>query len=115
VFNGMFAVAAIGSMMGLAGAGKGSREGIRMGVWGAAQAIAFAMGGFIGAAGVDVGRQVFAESSTAFLVVFAGEAALFVASALIALKIGSAADPAAEARLRPSFNPPEGETGHVKA
>jgi BCD family chlorophyll transporter-like MFS transporter len=65
VFNGIFAVAAIGSMMGLAGAGKGSREGIRMGVWGASQAIAFAAGGFLGAVGVDIGRQFFAETSTA--------------------------------------------------
>jgi MFS transporter, BCD family, chlorophyll transporter len=36
----MFAVAAIGSMMALAGEGRGRREGTRMGLWGAAQAIA---------------------------------------------------------------------------
>src|SRR6056297_1459985 len=36
-FNGMFAVAAIGSMMALAGEGRGAREGTRMGLWGAAQ------------------------------------------------------------------------------
>jgi MFS family permease len=35
--NGVFAVAAIGSMMGLAGDGAPGREGMRMGVWGAAQ------------------------------------------------------------------------------
>ena len=39
-FNGMFAVAAIGSMMALAGEGRDAREGTRMGLWGAAQAIA---------------------------------------------------------------------------
>ena len=39
-FNGMFAVAAIGSMMSLAGSGSKRREGTRMGLWGAAQAIA---------------------------------------------------------------------------
>ena len=44
VANGVFAVAAIGSMMALAGAGRGGREGVRMGLWGAAQAIAFALG-----------------------------------------------------------------------
>lgn len=119
VFNGMFAVAAIGSMMGLAGAGQsgaegGGREGIRMGVWGAAQAIAFAMGGFFGAVGVDIGRQVFAETSTAFLVVFALEAGLFVASALIAIRIGSSAA-AAEGRGRANFTSSTGETGHVQA
>lgn len=119
-FNGMFAVAAIGSMMGLAGAGKagangGGREGIRMGVWGAAQAIAFAMGGFFGAVGVDIGRQLFAETSTAFLVVFAIEGALFVASALIALRIGASEAVSADGRGRAPFNTSVGETGHVQA
>ena len=40
--NGIFAVAAIGSMMELAGQGQNAREGTRMGLWGAAQAIAAA-------------------------------------------------------------------------
>lgn len=85
-FNGMFAVAAIGSMMGLAGEGAGRSEGIRMGVWGAAQAVAFALGGFMGAVGVDVGRQLLATGD-AFALVFALEAALFLASAVIALRL----------------------------
>ena len=38
VANGAFTVAAIGSMMMLAGARGDSRQGIRMGIWGAAQA-----------------------------------------------------------------------------
>lgn len=115
-FNGIFAVAAIGSMMGLAGSSKdgetGGREGIRMGVWGAAQAIAFAAGGFFGAVGVDVGRQVFAQTSTAFLAVFAVEGLLFLASALIALTIGGAV---AAARPTNTFTSPVGGTGHVQA
>jgi MFS transporter, BCD family, chlorophyll transporter len=41
--NGVFAVGAIGSMMGMVGTGRRSREGVRMGLWGAAQAIAFAI------------------------------------------------------------------------
>ena len=44
-FNGVFAVAAIGSMMQLAGDGRADREGTRMGLWGAAQAIAAGFGG----------------------------------------------------------------------
>jgi len=48
-FNGMFAVAAIGSMMALAGQGREKREGTRMGLWGAAQAIAAGFGGLAGA------------------------------------------------------------------
>jgi MFS transporter, BCD family, chlorophyll transporter len=95
LFNGVFAVAAIGSMMGLAGEGETRREGVRMGVWGASQAMAFGLGGFLGAAGVDAGRSLFAQDSTAFLVVFAVEAALFVAAALIALRLGAPARTAA--------------------
>ena len=53
VSNGAFAVAAIGSMMGLAGTGAGSREGTRMGLWGAAQAIAFGLGGVAATLSVD--------------------------------------------------------------
>jgi len=82
--NGVFAVSAIGSMMGLAGAGEKSREGVRMGVWGAAQAGAFAIGGFLGAMGVDVLRGLLHESATAFLFVFCAEAIVFLASAVLA-------------------------------
>ncbi len=84
--NGVFAVAAIGSMMALAGGGGGSREGIRMGVWGAAQAVAFGLGGLIGAVGVDVGRWLTGSTAQAFVVVFGVEALLFVAAASLATK-----------------------------
>jgi len=86
-FNGMFAVAAIGAMMALAGQGRGSREGTRMGLWGAAQAIAAGFGGLLGAAAVDAMRGVLAGDASAFGAVFAFEASLFVLSALLALKV----------------------------
>ncbi len=86
--NGAFAVAAIGMMMALAVAGRKSREGIRMGLWGAAQAIAFGLGGFLGTAALDVTRALTGEVGTSFAIVFAGEAALFFVSALIATRIG---------------------------
>jgi len=54
--NGVFAVAAIGSMMTLASEGQSKREGTRIGLWGAAQAFAFGLGGFIGTVGVDLSR-----------------------------------------------------------
>jgi BCD family chlorophyll transporter-like MFS transporter len=82
--NGLFAVSAIGSMMGLAGAGRESREGVRMGVWGAAQAGAFAIGGFLGAVGVGVLRDEFHQAAPAFLFVFCTEAVVFLISALLA-------------------------------
>ncbi|UZK71152.1 BCD family MFS transporter [Sphingomonas sp. S1-29] len=86
--NGVFAVAAIGTMMALAGAAGDGRAGMRMGVWGASQAIAFGLGGLIGAVGVDWGRAVTGDDSAAFALVFGGEAALFVFAA--ALAIGAA-------------------------
>lgn len=82
--NGIFAVAAIGSMMALAGAGSGRTAGIRMGVWGAAQAIAFGLGGLIGAIGVDAARALLAGTGQAFQLIFGLEALLFLAAALLA-------------------------------
>jgi BCD family chlorophyll transporter-like MFS transporter len=91
--NGVFAVSAIGSMMGLAGGGETSRAGVRMGVWGAAQAGAFAIGGFLGAMGVDVLRGVLHQSAPAFLFVFCAEAAVFLASAILAGKLEAVPSP----------------------
>jgi BCD family chlorophyll transporter-like MFS transporter len=85
-FNGMFAVAAIGSMMALAADGKERREGTRMGLWGAAQAIAAGFGGLLGAACVDLLRSTMTDTQ-AFGSVFIGEAALFIAAAALAAKI----------------------------
>ena len=87
--NGIFAVAAIGSMMGLAGADGPGREGVRMGVWGAAQAIGFACGGFLGAAGVDALRALSGNAPQAFALVFGAEAVLFGVAAMLALRIGT--------------------------
>ncbi len=86
VFNGMFAVAAIGSMMALAGQGRERREGTRMGLWGAAQAIAAGFGGLAGAAAVDLLRLGLPDT-TAFGGVFLFEAALFLAAAAMAMRI----------------------------
>lgn len=86
-FNGAFAVSAIGSMMGLAGAGKRTREGVRMGVWGTAQAIAFGLGGLTGALGVDFVRGATGQVSQAFQLIFAFEASLFLISAILAMRV----------------------------
>lgn len=87
LFNGGFAVAAIGTMMALAGAGAGSREGTRIGLWGAAQGVAFGLGGFLGAAAVDAARYVFGQPLKAFAIVFFVEALMFLASAWMASRI----------------------------
>jgi len=85
-FNGMFAVAAIGSMMALAGEGRDRREGTRMGLWGAAQAVAAGFGGLLGTALVDVLRGLLPDEQ-AFGAVFLFEAAIFVAAALMAAQV----------------------------
>ncbi len=86
--NGAFAIAAIASMMRLASEGRASREGVRMGLWGAAQAIAFGVGGLAGAAASDVARWLIGTPGPAYATVFALEAGLFVASAFLAARIG---------------------------
>ncbi|MEO0730507.1 MAG: BCD family MFS transporter [Pseudomonadota bacterium] len=91
VSNGAFAVAAIGSMMGLASAGAERREGTRMGLWGAAQAIAFGVGGLLGAGLVDISRALFGTPVAAYSTVFAIEAVLFIASAALAVHVGRTA------------------------
>lgn len=85
-FNGMFAVAAIGAMMALASDGRARREGTRMGLWGAAQAIAAGFGGLFGAAAVDLFRLSLSDGA-AFGTVFTIEAALFIASAYMAMQV----------------------------
>lgn len=91
--NGLFSVAAIGAMMALAGAGGPNREGIRMGVWGAAQATAFGLGGLTGAVAVDVGRTLIGSLPETFMLVFAAEALLFLAAAAVSLRIAPARRP----------------------
>ena len=90
LFNGIFAVAAIGSMMALAGAGGEAERGTRMGVWGAAQGLAFGAGGFLGTVAVDLARLVTPRAVDAYAGVFAGEAVLFVLAAALALRIAHA-------------------------
>jgi BCD family chlorophyll transporter-like MFS transporter len=86
--NGVFAVAAIGSMMELAGADGGRRAGVRMGLWGGAQAIAFAAGGIGGTLAVDAARAALGSAVAAYAAVFTLEAALFLAAALLAARLG---------------------------
>ena len=82
VTNGAYAVAAIGSMMALVGAGGEKREGVRMGLWGAAQAFAFGIGGFLGTLASDIARYLLTSPALSYSVVFASEAGLFVVAAL---------------------------------
>ena len=85
--NGAFSIAAIGSMMRLAAVGRQRREGVRMGLWGAAQALAFGLGGLAGAAASDVARWLIGSPGAAYACVFALEALLFLVAARLAICI----------------------------
>lgn len=91
--NGVFAVSALGLMMSFAGAGKQSREGVRMGVWGAAQAAAFGLGGFFGASALDLMRHMLPQLPQAFASVFTAEAICFLVAAIIARRLGQESAP----------------------
>lgn len=102
--NGAFAVAAIGAMMGLAREGNDGREGLRMGLFGAAQAIAFGLGSFAGTAMVDVMRFLTEQDAVAYGSVFAFEGFVFLVAAILALRLTS---PNAGADMRPAMMPGE--------
>jgi BCD family chlorophyll transporter-like MFS transporter len=91
--NGAFSIAAIGSMMRMASQGRTQREGVRMGLWGASQAIAFGVGGLTGALASDVARRFIADTGTAYGAVFAAEALLFIWAAALAAGIETESRP----------------------
>jgi BCD family chlorophyll transporter-like MFS transporter len=86
--SGIFSIAAIGAMMNLVGAGHKNREGTRMGLWGASQAISYAVGGFLGTLASDAARHLLTEVSLSYALVFAAEAGLFIFAACLAIWIG---------------------------
>jgi BCD family chlorophyll transporter-like MFS transporter len=98
--NGVFAVAAVGAMMGLAREGGGSREGARMGVFGAAQAIGFGIGSFAGTLLADLFRLLTGSHALGYGAVFALESLIFLAAALMALRLTAGAPQ--DSRARPA-------------
>lgn len=110
VANGAFSIGAIASMMRLASEGRHAREGVRMGLWGAAQAIAFGLGGVVGTAASDIARWLIASAGSAYALVFALEACLFLLSARLAWRLASSQTGARQARppLQPAHTLPLG-------
>ena len=82
--NGAFAVSAIGAMLGLAAEGRGARDGTRIGLWGAAQALAFGAGGLLGTGASDLAHRLFSDPALAYGTVFLAEAAVFLFAAKLA-------------------------------
>jgi MFS transporter, BCD family, chlorophyll transporter len=87
VANGAFSIAAIATMMRLAAESGPGREGIRMGLWGAAQAAAFGLGGLLGTAASDVAHALLGEQRMAYAAVFGMQALLFAVSAAVASRL----------------------------
>jgi len=91
VANGAFSIAAIATMMRLAGEGGAGREGTRMGLWGAAQAAAFGLGGLLGTAASDLAHALLGEQRTAYAAVFGLQALMFAVSAVVATRLRAGA------------------------
>lgn len=87
--NGVFAIGAIGSMMAMTGDKTDGRSGLRLGVFGAAQALAYATGTLTGAMGVDAAKALLDSPVRGYLAVFSVEAVLFAGSAMLALRSAS--------------------------
>ncbi|MBC6442218.1 MAG: BCD family MFS transporter [Rhodobacteraceae bacterium] len=83
--NGLFVVGAVGSMMRLAAKREGA-VGTRMGVFGAAQAIAAGIAGLIATGIVDIAKRTM-PIEAAYGTVFVIEALLFIVAALVAMRL----------------------------
>ena len=86
-FNGNFAVGAIGSMMQLAAIGKRHREGTRMGLWGAGQAIAAGNAMIFSTLFVDILQTFTADPADSYGIIFVVEGILFLAAAVLAIRL----------------------------
>ena len=86
-FNGNFAVGAIGSMMELAGTGRKNREGTRMGLWGAGQAVAAGNAMIFSTLFVDIFQALTKNIADSYSIIFVIEGILFLAAALLATKL----------------------------
>jgi BCD family chlorophyll transporter-like MFS transporter len=104
--NGVFSIAAIGSMMRLAAEGIAGREGIRMGLWGASQALAFGLGGFAGSLAADLARALTQDAGLAYGSVFGLQGLCFLGAAMLAMRLASQSIPVPRGQeLEPSASP----------
>jgi BCD family chlorophyll transporter-like MFS transporter len=86
-----------------------------MGLWGAAQAIAFGLGGFAGTLASDLARWLLGSAVTAYATVFALEAALFLFSATLAARVQPARAERAEPVQTDDFPNESGPFAPVRA
>lgn len=109
VANGVFVVGAVGAMMNLTVKGRAGGAGIRMGFWGASQALAYGLGGLTGAVLFDLTSWLVGSPTIGYVTVFAMEAVLFGAAAALVLsvrKVSARGDAGApDVRTRPASRP----------
>jgi BCD family chlorophyll transporter-like MFS transporter len=86
--NGIYTAAAVALMMQFAAAGRETRGGLLMGLFGASQALALGIGGFMGTVSADLARSLLGSAPAAYGLVFTGQAALFLAAAWMAARMG---------------------------
>jgi BCD family chlorophyll transporter-like MFS transporter len=96
--NGVFTVGGVGSMMAITASAERGEAGLRLGIFGAAQGIAYGIGGFAGGAASDVARWALGSPAAGYAAVFVAEAVLFAGAAWLAARSAPAASPRA-ARL----------------
>jgi BCD family chlorophyll transporter-like MFS transporter len=84
-----------------------------MGLWGAAQALAFGLGGLIGTALSDLARLLVNDTAIAYAIVFGLEAMLFIVSARLASRIREAQAPEGPEVRGPAIKPIKQETAHA--
>ncbi|MEM6491795.1 MAG: PucC family protein, partial [Pseudomonadota bacterium] len=78
-----------GAMMAIAKAGAIGREGVRMGVFGAAQAVGFGLGQITGGGAVDIAVLLTGDRVVGYAGVFALGAARVVFAATLAVRAAS--------------------------
>jgi BCD family chlorophyll transporter-like MFS transporter len=71
---------------------RGTHAGLLMGVFGAAQALAYAIGGLCGALGSDLLRAQLGSAAAGYGAVFLVEAAMFLVAAILVRAPRAAAD-----------------------
>lgn len=111
--NGVFTVGGVGAMMALTAApvpdtlpntrpnqvpNAPAGAGLRLGIFGAAQAVAYGTGGFAGGAASDLARLALHSPAAGYAAVFLAEAVLFAGAAWLALRSAPSAR-LGEARL----------------
>ena len=95
IANGVFTVGGVGSMMAITTAGGAGQAGLRLGIFGAAQGIAYGVGGLSGGIASDAARFVLGSPTAGYGAVFVGEAVLFVGAAWLAARSAPVTSPRA--------------------